>query len=732
MNSVLYPATEIQLTELPLTTALSEKTMSFPEWKDILFNKIKNREMTAGLIKDAFERIVRDIETIKKDLSTRTYKNAELEKYANTMRTGVPRAELVTMVARQMVIQFAFLASNSDVFVSHGYRFNDSVNSIRKALRNFDDQCLEEYCQRQDQKAAEHTEKMAKIKQAISNPQTLEDFELLIKLCGTKALTPEHIVKRDELIALDLLKKSKASAIEKKSVEPVFSTSTMSIQQTTHSKNGYPLFVVKMENRVERSEYDRLLAAAKKLGGWYSSFSRDGAIPGFQFKKQEDAQLFFETTQGKKVDVAERVEVEQAEKSSHSADHLLTAAAKLEESANRLLSANRLTNTHRRAAMASNAESRANADLAIARTMKNIAHSIVSGTAVHLESIRDKTQVEMLQRFIRRAKEREISASTQDYQEVANRKAEPATIDTVQHVRFPSCRLHNDIFADLIRKLKSLQGCIRLGQQLASNYRIDPEKNHLVVIPTEMMEAVDVKLKAHNVTDFWHYTDELANIKRLRRMGITTIEQLRAACREFVLCQVAQAGPDKVKMLERALIGSKVGIDFFPSPKNAVREWLEWSGIKPGMTCCESSAGNGNIAEVLREAGIEPDCLEISGQLREILSAKKFKLVGNDFLEYYQKYDAFLINPPFGNGQDMVHVRHAYALLNEAGILVSVVGEGAFFRTGKAETEFRQWLEDVGAEVKELPPGTFSDRNLMATTNTNARIVKIIKKGGIV
>jgi 16S rRNA G1207 methylase RsmC len=118
--------------------------------------------------------------------------------------------------------------------------------------------------------------------------------------------------------------------------------------------------------------------------------------------------------------------------------------------------------------------------------------------------------------------------------------------------------------------------------------------------------------------------------------------------------------------------------------------------------------------------------VEISAALREILEAKGFEVLSTwDFLDLEPegKYDRIVANPPFGNGDDIRHVRHAFEHLATGGRMVTIVGEGAFIRSDKAATEFRAWLDEIGATEERLPEGSFKDTALLATTGANARIV---------
>ena len=63
------------------------------------------------------------------------------------------------------------------------------------------------------------------------------------------------------------------------------------IEEHTHTKKGFQMFVCIMPERVDRAEFDRLRDLASNLGGWYSR--PWGKTPGgFAFKDRESAETF--------------------------------------------------------------------------------------------------------------------------------------------------------------------------------------------------------------------------------------------------------------------------------------------------------------------------------------------------------------------------------------------------------------------------------------------------------
>jgi len=175
--------------------------------------------------------------------------------------------------------------------------------------------------------------------------------------------------------------------------------------------------------------------------------------------------------------------------------------------------------------------------------------------------------------------------------------------------------------------------------------------------------------------------------------------------------------------LDRELIGCKIP-GFFVTPKPIAERIVELADIREGMDVLEPSAGRGNIAECVNH-GSSLTCIEYQQKLAGILRLRGFDTICGDFLEHTGSYDRIVANPPFENFQDIKHIRHAYQCLKDGGRLVSIMGEGAFFRSDKVPSDFREWLKEVNAEIIDLPAGSFS--GTITSTGVKTRIVVIDK-----
>lgn len=175
----------------------------------------------------------------------------------------------------------------------------------------------------------------------------------------------------------------------------------------------------------------------------------------------------------------------------------------------------------------------------------------------------------------------------------------------------------------------------------------------------------------------------------------------------------------KIGEMEAEIKLSKIP-GFFPTLIPVVDLMLEYACIENGMSILEPSAGNGNIVDAIRKQhpGVFIDVCEVNGRLRDILKLKGYILVAWDFLEFDEalSYDRIVMNPPFENQQDMAHVRKAYSLLNENGVLVSVMAPSFEYRNDRKSTEFREWLDTVGATWENLPDGSFKQSGTVVST----------------
>lgn len=416
------------------------------------------------------------------------------------------------------------------------------------------------------------------------------------------------------------------------------------------------------------------------------------------------------------------------------AKKLRAAADKLEASATDKLNQNRLTNTHRRASMAAAAENAARADIEFARTMRNVADAIEEGRAPHLAKVRAKTHLAELEKHANRAKFDAIRASRSErYDDARDRPLQHADLAYVEYPRVWSVESAYEYVAAALDKIKGKKG---MAAKVRAFKRRADEHSRVYLSEDEaevMREAIKTLRDNGESYIGWQFDDELKGIDRLKRLGINNTEDLRAALTELVELQGEQVQKDRAKELERRLVGTKIP-GFFPTPAPVIERMMDEAAVGPGMDVLEPSAGTGNIAVTIREqipdAAI--DTIEINTSLREVLAAKGFEPVADDFLAYDGKqYDRIIMNPPFENNQDIEHVRHAYDLLKPGGRLVSVMSEGPFFRSDKAAEAFRDWFTEVGGWDQQVESGAFMDRTQLRTTGVATRIVTIEKPRGI-
>lgn len=434
--------------------------------------------------------------------------------------------------------------------------------------------------------------------------------------------------------------------------------------------------------------------------------------------------------QAEKAAADERLAEERRQKAlATQVEKLRSVADKAVEGGEADMGRDRLTNTARRAGMAASAIAKAATNKADGLTLNNIADAIEVGAAGLLTKLSSRAQLEELQRALRLAQyetDRRLS-----YGEQLKRKGRPFDDEDLKNVVMPSQVTWASRFNDAAKIIakKSPTGNARL---IAALYKMGARAERFTMNPEDAAitrKAYDVLKGLKEGYTLQDAVESLARQDRLARMGITDASTLREAARELLPMMVAKTEESAVKKAERAIIGQKVGIDFFPTPANVAQRMARLAGISKGTRVLEPSAGNGNLADAAKAAGGEVDVIEISSQLRDILTAKGYTVVDHDFDGFTpeQPYEAILMNPPFSQRRDAAHIMRAYGMLASGGRLVAIAGEGVFFGQDQKAVAFREWLDTHNATVEKLEGGTFKDKDLLAQTGANGRIIALKK-----
>ena len=160
---------------------------------------------------------------------------------------------------------------------------------------------------------------------------------------------------------------------------------------------------------------------------------------------------------------------------------------------------------------------------------------------------------------------------------------------------------------------------------------------------------------------------------------------------------------------------------FFETPSD-VADWLVMlaGGIHKDDTVLEPSAGRGALIKAVHRAcpDVQVECYELMPENRDFLQTlENVILLGEDFTkDCVGTYSKIVANPPFSKNQDIEHVRLMYGHLEEGGTLAAITSPYWKMASEKKCADFRQWLEEVHAEVFEISPGEFKDSGTSIST----------------
>jgi predicted RNA methylase len=189
---------------------------------------------------------------------------------------------------------------------------------------------------------------------------------------------------------------------------------------------------------------------------------------------------------------------------------------------------------------------------------------------------------------------------------------------------------------------------------------------------------------------------------------------------------------DAQPFIDRITGGESVNIkqefQFFATPDQLADRLAELADVKEGERILEPSAGQGAIVKAINRAtgGELVYCYELMPQNQNVLkNITTVRLLGDDFLNHegQEKFDKVVANPPFTKNQDIDHIKKMYDVLRKGGRLVTIASPSWTFGSQKKQVEFREWLNEIGAHIEELPAGTFKESG----TSIKAMLIVIDK-----
>jgi hypothetical protein len=171
------------------------------------------------------------------------------------------------------------------------------------------------------------------------------------------------------------------------------------------------------------------------------------------------------------------------------------------------------------------------------------------------------------------------------------------------------------------------------------------------------------------------------------------------------------------------------GVDYFATPEPVGFKMAEWANIQKGDDVLEPSAGHGAIARFFppqtNVTMVEPS-YDLSQ--RAALANGNARIINDTFeaLHLTNKYDAIVMNPPYGNGGKTAieHVAKAAKHLREGGRIVALIPRGGLTDKRLAtflESDEAQSLHRVATFT--MPAATFE----RAGTSVNTQVIVLEK-----
>jgi len=583
--------------------------------------------------------------------------------------------------------------------------------AIEKIIFNATDEQIKITLEKKQKFEAERKAYVNETIEAMKNPKTLEDFKN-IKSYRKTSLTEEEQELYDHLYTVDQKQKKEQEQQERKEKYKsniTSSTDIYTISAEVDTRDGSDLWVARLNNRVDKDEFNNIRnSIMKPIDGYYSRFKN-----GFIFKYDPTSKLL-----GERTELTQETE-RQEEQPKNSADKLRKVADNMQNTIDDLRR-ERLSNTAKRARQAASAENSADSLERTQRVLKSIADAMDNNELKFINTIDSRVQIETLNNILNRASWKRKEIEKIDYNIW---KETPATINIIKYAEIPSNTIYKDQLQRIIFDIRKTDGFKLISNRLQK--RINNSTSDKIDI-TGLEDEFDKIYKNTDILKGQYFETAVEERRRLERMGINSVEELRTYLREYWAYKTAvnitiDPVQKKIKELERQYkLEQKGDINFTPSEIALIM--VEYLDVNEDTKILEPSAGIGNIADQVKKFTNNIDVCEKMFSYAELLKLKGYNIVGNDFLQFnkYNEYDYIIMNPPFSDEQN--HIKHAYNLLKTGGKIVSITSPHWTFASDKKSQEFKNWFNEISGEiVDDLEGGTFE------MTGVKAKIIVINK-----
>lgn len=186
------------------------------------------------------------------------------------------------------------------------------------------------------------------------------------------------------------------------------------------------------------------------------------------------------------------------------------------------------------------------------------------------------------------------------------------------------------------------------------------------------------------------------------------------------------AGSDQAAEITAMRDSLKAGIQvvavpqLFPTPAGLAEEVATEARIEEGMTVCDFSAGTASLLAAVQKVtagGAICTAVEINAALCDHIRGTGHAVAVHqaDFLTLspntFGQFERIVLNPPFGQGQDIAHIEHAIGFLKPGGRIVAICANGP-----RQAQRLGDLAKKMGGTFRALPEGAF----LSSGTNVRA------------